>query len=47
MSQNSTVKAADLVSKLSVLYKVGMTSFVHHIHKMNLKNPNAVGVSHA
>ena len=44
---NSNMKAEDIVNKLSLLYKVGMTSFMHHLHKMNLKNPNAVGVSHA
>jgi len=36
-----------LHSKLSTLYKVGMTSYVHHLHKLNLNNPNAFGVSHA
>ena len=36
-----------MVNKLNLLYKVGMTSFMHHLHKLNLKNPNAVGVSHA
>ena len=35
------------MNKLGLLYKVGMTSLVHHLHHMNLKNPNAVGVSHA
>ena len=44
---NSNIKAEDLVNKLNLLYKVGMTSFMHHLHKINLKNPNAVGVSHA
>lgn len=41
------MKAVDLVSQLGVLYKVGMTSYLHHLHKMNLNNPNSVGVSHA
>lgn len=44
---NSSMKADDIHNKLNLLYKVGMTSFMHHLHKMNLKNPNAVGVSHA
>ena len=44
---NSNLKADDIHNKLSLLYKVGMTSFMHHLHKINLKNPNAVGVSHA
>lgn len=40
-------KAPDLVQKLNLLYKVGMTSFLHHLDRKQLRNNNIVGVNHS
>lgn len=48
MVEKSAVTAHDLVPKLSLLYKIGMTSWLHHLDQKNFKTravvaKNAVG----
>ena len=43
---NYDVKAPDLTSKLYLLYKVSMTSFLHHLDRSKLGDCNLVGINH-
>ena len=43
---NYDVKAPDLTSKLYLLYKVSMTSFLHHLDRSQLGDCNLVGINH-
>ena len=40
------MRAPDLVSRLGLLYKVGMTSFLHHLDRSKLQDSNLVGINH-